>query len=443
MAAITRRRRLAKRKSLLTGVAATTLLAVAATPGGATDWGGRQPLVGQRIGYFPSWGVWDGFHVKDVAKAAPKLTVLNYAFAQVSKDGVCFEANNTPQGDAWANFQRPTPSSEAVDGVADRPSQKLKGNFNQLRKLKKRNPHLKIVMSLMSSHFSDAALTAKSRKKLVSSCVDLYIKGDLPALPGEDKTEGGPGSAFGVFDGIDIDWEYPASENAHKDVHRAEDTVNFTLLMKEFRRQLDEAGKQHKRHYLLTAALPPSKAKREKIELSKVAGYSDFLNVMTYDFAGPWEAKGPTRHMANLYPTREGGISQFSASESARAYVKGGVPAKKVVLGMPFYGYGWKGVGPKNNGLFQPAEKSIKSKGYSFIKKQPGKVFRDPTTAAAWKYDKASKTFWTYDDPTTIRTKAEFIRKEGLGGAMIWSLGTDDSKGTLLNALHDGLQNPR
>ncbi|MFI9820769.1 glycosyl hydrolase family 18 protein [Streptomyces sp. NPDC052013] len=414
------------------------------TPGapgapGDSDAGGA--LVGERVGYFPGWGVWDGFHVKDIDRAATKLTVINYAFAQVTEDGVCIEANHTPLSDAWADYQRPATAAESVDGVADRPEQSLKGNFNQLRKLKQRHSHLKIVMSLMSAHFSDSALTADSRRKLVTSCVELFIKGNLPELPGEETTEGGPGSGFGVFDGIDIDWEYPAYPNAHGHRYRPEDTRNFTLLMAEFRRQLDELGRERKRTYLLSAALPPSPRKRERIEAAEVARYADFLTVMTYDFAGPWSANGPTDHSANLRRSAGEGVESrhISVMEAARAYVKAGVPKRKVVVGVPFYGYGWKGVPPTNNGLYQEAESAVPAKDYRFISRQPGRVFRDPTARAAWKYDAESGSFWTYDDATAVKDKAAFVREEQLGGVMIWTLGGDDDKGTLVDALHEGL----
>ncbi|MEV6653985.1 glycoside hydrolase family 18 protein [Streptomyces sp. NPDC051219] len=429
-------------RTALIAAGASAALIAAASPG-PPDAPDR--IVLERVGYFPGWGIWEGFRVKDIDHLASKLTVVNYAFAQVTEDGVCIEANNTPLSDAWADYQRPASAAESVDGVADRPEQNLKGNFNQLHKLKKRHPHLKVVMSLMSSHFSDSALTPESRRQLVSSCLKLFIRGDLPELPGEEKTEGGPGSAFGVFDGIDIDWEYPASRNAHGHRYRPEDTRNFTRLMAEFRRQLDDVGRQKQRTYLLTAALPPGPGKRDRIEVGEVARYSDFLNVMTYDFAGPWSFHGPTDHSANLHlsTNKDAESRRLSLAEAARSYVKMGAPARKVVLGVPFYGYGWKGVEPKNNGLYQAAESAVQANEYQFITRQPGKVFRDPAAQAAWKYDTASKTFWTYDDATTLKAKAAFVRKQGFGGVMMWTLSGDDDRGTLVNAVHEGLRNGR
>src|SRR6185503_15372464 len=130
-------------------------------------------------------------------------------------------------------------ADDAVDGQAEFYDESvLHGSFNQLRKLKQMFPGLKVFISLggftFSGHFSDAALTAASRRALVESCVDMFIRGNLPPVsPGGPVVDGA-----GVFDGIDIDWEWPGNCIAGC-TGRPEDRQNFTLLMQEFRRQLD------------------------------------------------------------------------------------------------------------------------------------------------------------------------------------------------------------
>ena len=165
------------------------------------------------------------------------------------------------------------------------------------RELKAKHPGLKALISLggwtWSKNFSDVALSDASRKKFVSSCIDIYIRGNLPSADGA----GGPGTGAGVFDGIDIDWEYPASEGNAGNVVRPEDTRNFTLLLEEFRRQLDATGSGK----LLTAALPSAPAKVAKLEVANISRPLDLMNVMTYDFRGGWNATGPTNFHSNLY----------------------------------------------------------------------------------------------------------------------------------------------
>ncbi len=189
---------------------------------------------------------------------------------------------------AFADFQRVYPAAESVDGVADSATQPLRGNFNQLRKLKA--GRLRTLISLggftWSRFFSNAALTPASRRQFAQSCIDLYLKGNLPRLA-DDPSAGGVGVGAGVFDGIDIDWEYPAAEGAAGNVVRPEDTRNFTLLLAELRRQLDALGRRDHRNYLLTAALPAGFDKIAKIEIGGINRSLDWLNLLTYDFHGP------------------------------------------------------------------------------------------------------------------------------------------------------------
>jgi chitinase len=135
----------------------------------------------RRVGYYTQWSNYSGFLVRnvDTSGQAARLTHINYAFGNVNADGRCFEANVPGEGDAWADYQRPYPAAESVDGVADEPGQALAGNFNQLRKLKAKHRNLKVLISLggwtWSKHFSRAVRTEESRRALVTSCVDLYL----------------------------------------------------------------------------------------------------------------------------------------------------------------------------------------------------------------------------------------------------------------------------
>src|SRR5262245_23302068 len=200
----------------------------------------------RQVGYFTQWGIYGRqFFVKnvDTSGAAAKLSHVNYAFANVSQEGRCFEANIPGEGDAWADYQWPVPAEFSVDGVGDAWGEPLNGNFGQLLKLKQKHPKLKVMLSIggwtWSTWFSNAALPA-NRAAFVSSCIDLFIKGNLPIL---DGGSGGPGSAAGVFDGFDLDWEWPGSAGEPGNVIRPEDKQNFTALLAEFRRQLDAAGR--------------------------------------------------------------------------------------------------------------------------------------------------------------------------------------------------------
>jgi chitinase len=407
---------------------------------------------GQRIvGYFTQWGIYSGYSVKNLVTSgsASKMTVVNYAFGNINAQNLqCFEVNQAGQGDAWADYQRPVGASESVDGVADVNNQPLRGNFNQLRKLKLLYPNLKVMISLggwtWSAHFSDAALTAQSRKTFVQSCLNQYILGNLPQLAGDSA--GGPGAAANVFDGIDIDWEYPASPGNVGNVYRPVDTKNFTLLLAEFRKQLDALGKQTGKHYLLSIAAPAGEAHYSKIQLNKIGQYLDWINLMTYDYHGPWEPNGPTNFNAPLYgspndpsPTHE------NINRSINAYLQAGIQPRQLVMGVPFYGHGWTNVPNVNNGLYQGDTNTQPAPGigagtnnYNVLKNLSGfTAYRDPVTKAFWIFD--GVTFWSYDDPQSLLTKMHYVYENNLGGAMIWSMDGDDATGTLISAIYTGL----
>jgi chitinase len=158
----------------------------------------KPQLKGKRVAYFAQWRIYSGFFPKavDQSGAADRLTDINYAFGNVSEDGQCFIRNEAGVGDAFADFQRAYSADESVDGVADTGTQALRGNFNQLRKLKLKHPQLKVLISLggftWSKFFSNAALTAESRRAFARSCIDLYLKGNLPLCQTPTPAASGP-----------------------------------------------------------------------------------------------------------------------------------------------------------------------------------------------------------------------------------------------------------
>ena len=413
-----------------------------------TTSGGTTPPPGayKKVGYFAQWGIYGrAFTVKnvDTLGQAARLTHINYAFANVGADGRCFQANALGQGDAYADYQKSFDAASSVDGVEDTWDQPLKGNFNQLKELKARHPHLKVLISIggwtYSKFFSDAALTAASRQAMVASCLDIYIKGNLPQIGGDPA--GGPGSGFGVFDGVDIDWEWPASEGNVGNIVRPQDKQNFTLLLQEFRRQLDAYGSSVGRRYDLSAFLPADPAKiTAGIEVPGVFSALDWATVQGYDFHGAWEST--TNHQGNLYAAAgDPAPTKFSVDLAVSTYTSRGAPARELVVGVPYYGRGWTGVPAANNGLFQPGRAATGTwepgiEDYKVLRNRPGTRYRDTAAGALWLYD--GTTWWSYDDPQVIAQKAAYVKSRGLGGLMAWELDGDD--GSLTAAVDSGLR---
>lgn len=404
---------------------------------------------GKQVGaYFTQWGIYQrNYHVKniDTSGAASRLTFINYAFGNVYDDGRCgivtrAESGNGDGGDGYADYQKSYDANGSVDGVGDVWSQPLKGNFNQLKKLKARYPQLKVFISLggwtWSKNFSRFSQTDAARQTLVASCIDIYLKGNLPVADGA----GGPAAGVGVFDGIDIDWEFPGGGGQPYNTVSPADKTNFTLLLAEFRRQLNQLSAQTGRQYNLTVAIG---AGADKIDNTQPAAYSqhlDWINLMSYDYHGGFEPQGPTNFQSNLYmdPNNPGtGVVKTYATETAVNKLLGaGVPAGKLVIGIPFYGRGWTGVANGGtNGLYQPAsgpafgtyEQGIED--YKVLAPRNAPKFYHPVTKQLWTYN--GTEFWSFDDAVVIATKAAYVNSLGLGGLFSWSLDGDDANATL------------
>ncbi|WP_327411927.1 glycoside hydrolase family 18 protein [Streptomyces sp. NBC_01233] len=422
----------------------TAFAPAAGADGGGASGPGRSY---KKVGYFTQWGVYGrDFQVRDLDAngSADKLTHINYAFGNVSPQGTCFTGNVPGEADAWADYVRPLDAENSVDGVADTPEQPLAGNFNQLRELKAKHPGLKVLISLggwsWSTHFSDAALTPASRKAFVESCIDLYIKGNLP----QDGSRGGAGAAAGVFDGIDLDWEWPGSAGDTDTKFRPEDKRNFTELVKEFRTRLDAYAKstRKKTKYELTAFVPTAPAKIDAgFDVRRIMRDLDFVTLQGYDFHVSGEST--TAQQSALYARGD-----FSVDGTVDAWRLRGAPAHKLVMGMPFYGQGWTGVSGGGDGMGQPATGpapatwSAGYEDYKALKKLADsgtyQVHRDRRGGHAWLFD--GTTLWTYDDPQVLRAKTAYVREHGLGGAMFWSLDADTSDGELMTAIDRGLR---
>jgi chitinase len=417
-------------------IAATVLTADVALPGAAQAAAPAQAHNGGKvaIGYFTQWSIYNGFLEKDLISdgAASKLTEINYAFSSVSAAGLC------TSGDSWADYQRPFAATESVDGTADTATQALAGNFNQLRELKAKYPKLKIVMSIggwsWSGQFSQIASTAAGRQAFVNSCVDQYLNGNIPGLA--------PGAAKGIFDGLDIDWEYP-NEPGNGNPYGPQDTPNFTALMQTFRGAVNQAGAANGEHYVLTADVSPNQyAAAQQLQLSQLSKSLDWFNVMTLDFHGAWENQ--TDFTSNLLPDPrdpQAANDKFSVVQTVQYYEQHGVPADKIALEIPYYAHAWTGVSATDNGLYQSATgaSSEDQAAYNVVVNQPGTVHYDPVTASIWKYDATSGTFYSYDTPQTVAEKGLYVDLAGLRGASVWSLDEDTTSGALTSALASSL----
>ncbi|PHQ49205.1 hypothetical protein BLA24_24370 [Streptomyces cinnamoneus] len=444
-----------------------------------TGGGDPQPGTGYvKAGYFVQWGIYGrGYTVKslDDRGAAARLTHLNYSFSNIDPlnltclNGVTKATTPNPQdpgqgdgaGDSWADYEKGFGAGESVDGVGDTWDQPLAGNFNQLKKLKAKYPKLKVNISVggwtYSKYFSDVAKTDASRQKFVKSCIDMYIKGNLPVTGGR----GGDGVAAGIFDGFDIDWEWPGSEGHAGNHVSTDDKANNTLLFAEFRKQLDALSATTGRKYLLTAFTPADPAKIEagwdittKDGTPSVFDFMDFANVQGYDFHGSgsdnsWEPNR-TGHQGNLYAdAKDPYDTKFSVERTVQTYLDAGVDPRKVVLGLAFYGRGWQQVADGGvHGVWQSAggaapgqfPEEAGTRGYdNLLASVPNlTVHHDEQSVATYGYTGAGGQWWTFDDAWSIGRKTAWLKPKKLGGVMIWEMSGDS--GTLMTAVDNGLR---
>jgi chitinase len=375
----------------------------------------------QLIAYYAERHATGDYPLKQLAAndAAGLITQLNYAFGKVNSSRCGLQ---NPDLEIKRGFS----AAESVDGSAD-PSDpaQFRGTFHQLQELKKKFPKLKIVISLggwtNSEGFSDAAEPANLRA-FVHSCVDLFINGSF--VPGIH--------APGIFDGIDIDWEYPVEGGIIPG--RPQDTKNLNALAAEFRRQLDAV----RPGLLLTAAIPATAEDYKYYDLKTLSRYMNALGIMAYDMHGTAE-KITNLHSALFHDPADPSpapADKHYAAYAVQDFLRAGVPPRKIILGVPFYGRGWTGVSNTNHGLYQPAKDASKlPPEYRNLKALPASADRQfypkMATCSIWN----SGEFFGYDCPQAMPLKMQYVREHQLGGVMFWEMGQDKSDAELLRSL--------
>lgn len=418
----TPRRLIAAVTALCTAALAGTLLAgpASAAPAGAPAThhaataappvAGGKAAGGKVVGYFTDWGVYDrNYHVKNIetSGSAARLTHINYAFGNV-QGGKC------AIGDSYADYDKAYTADQSVDGTADTwDNGALRGNFHQLRELKKLHPGLKVIWSFggwtWSGGFAEAA---RNPDAFARSCRDLV----------EDKRWAD------VFDGIDIDWEYPNAcgltcDTSGKDA--------FTGVMRALRSTFGSNA-------LVTAAITADASAGGKMDAADYAGaaqYVDWYNPMTYDYFGAWDAKGPTAPHSPLTPYNGIPKAGFNTTDTLTKLRSLGVPASKLLLGIGFYGRGWSGVtqdapGGTATGA-APGKYEAGIEDYKLLKT------RCPATGTVGgtAYAKCGDQWWSYDTPQTIGGKMAFKNAQGLGGTFFWELSGDTANGELIKSI--------
>ena len=223
------------------------------------------------------------------------------------------------------------------------------------------------------------------------------------------------------YDGVDVDWEFPRT---------ADSSAQFTTFVTELRAKLTDAAEKSERKeaYLLTAAVSSSQYFGKHIDTDKVVPQLDWLNIMTYDFSGPWDREAG--HNAPLLPSPDDPGRSWRSVKSSLTYwhEERKVPADKLVVGLPFYGRAFPATQK-----YQPLDRADASKHgvmtYSQIRPLLEKNWQaswDEDSQVPWMQpNNDTKLLIAYDDRNSIYRKTLWAKEQGYRGVFFWALHQD------------------
>lgn len=284
--------------------------------------------------------------------------------------------------------------------------------IQRLVDLKKQNLKLKVILSLggWGGCFtcSDVFSSDKGRREFAKSARLLLEKYHA--------------------DGLDLDWEYPAIEGVPDHPYKKEDRRNFTLLLRELKR---EFGKSYELSFAAGGFL---KYLKESVDWAEVTPLVDRINLMSYDLTNGYSPT--TGHHTPLFSDSK---KTESADRAIRWLDSAGVPRNKIVIGSAFYARVWENVDSLNNGLYRPGKyKWMLSQRIidSVLCDSNGfKTYWDKACMAPYKYSQKLRMFASYDDRQSVALKTAYAKFHGLNGIMFWELWCDRYRNGLLSVI--------
>jgi chitinase len=369
----------------------------------------------------------------DPAVAAPRQPVLEAFWGGApAADQVPWEMLNT------VSYYFASP----MGGSCSTPSARQRADIQSLAAVKKAHPGLTVLVSVGgwgAPGFGADAATAGSRRAFVSSCVDGWLRGFAP----------------GLVNGFDIDWEFPVSGGLPSIGSSPADRANYTLLLQEFRGQLRQYAQQvgqPQRAMKISADIPAGRVQDDgsghagapydaahSYDLAAVGRAVDIFNLMTYDLCTGYSTVSCFN--APLVKRTGDPNDQFNNDTGAITYMRAhGVPAAKIVLGVPFYGREFNVTSTANGGLYQPytATQTVDYKtliGPSWAGDPAFQQGWDPTVQSPFLWNPTTKVWVSYENPRSIFDRSTFAKTNGLAGMMMWQLNADDAQHSLLTAM--------
>ncbi|VVC40930.1 Hypothetical protein CINCED_3A022627 [Cinara cedri] len=301
------------------------------------------------------------------------------------------------------------------------------GGYAKFNGLKTYNKNLKTLLAIGgwnegSTRFSKLVDDESKRKEFVKNVIKFLRQNN--------------------FDGLDLDWEYPA----FRDGSKPSDKENYASLVKELREEFNrESSKTGRPRLLLTMAVPAGIEYIDKgYDVPELNKHLDFMNLLTYDYHSSFEPA--VNHHSPLYPLEEDSEYNFDAKlnidHTIKHYIASGADKEKLVLGIPTYGRSYTlfnkdstDIGAPSDGPGEKGE-ATREKGYlayyeicGNIKKDDTWTIEQPKPRAMGPYAYKDNQWVGYDDEEFVKLKAKYAIENDLGGIMFWSIDNDDFRG--------------
>lgn len=276
--------------------------------------------------------------------------------------------------------------------------------------LSAKTPSVKTILSIGGGGndpdvFAQMATTKQTRGVFINSTIEIARKYQ--------------------FDGVDLDWEFPATVG---------DMANLALLFKEWRKALENEAKtcgKGKTRLLLTSAVYYTPefddyGSARSYPAHAISKYLDWASPMCFDYHGKWD------NFTGMHSALYDPESKVSSKHGIGSWIKSGVPPKKLVMGLASYGHTWKLKDPNVNGIGAPAIRvgPGDEDGFfnyyaivDFNNENNATVTFDPTSVSYYSY--FGDSWIGYDDVRSIKRKVRFARFKGLAGYFFWALGYD------------------
>jgi chitinase len=221
------------------------------------------------------------------------------------------------------------------------------------------------------------------------------------------------------YDGIDLDWEYPDTE---------QEIIGFERLTRRFRKELDAVGARKGRPMFVTMAASSNPGTLKWLGKEFLLETMDWINVMTYDFTGDWT--NYAGHHSPLFASSKQPGGSPRSTELTMKYLleERGLPADRLAVGIPLYGRGF-GVaepyaptkGAKKTGIPRGDYKSL----HPLANQQGWTRKWDDETKNPWLVSRDRAVVVGYDDAESVALKTEWAMKQGFRGVFFWQIAAD------------------